>query len=100
MASGCSSTSDKERHPVQQGIEDTSVDYYDIMVIGKTGMGKTSTADKLLVASLDGHNIRRSEPEMPAKRIKVENFSLWVLSKAEEEDIKRIQEMEEEEKRR
>ena len=90
MASGCSSTSDKERHPVQQGIEDTSVDYYDIMVIGKTGMGKTSTADKLLVASLDGHNIRRSEPEMPAERIKVENFSLWVLSEAEEEDIKRV----------
>ena len=39
----------------QQGIENSTIDYYDIMIIGKTGMGKSTTADKLLVANRDGH---------------------------------------------
>ena len=29
-------------------------DYFDIMIIGKTGLGKTTTADKLLLANLTG----------------------------------------------
>ena len=34
----------------QEGLEDTLLDYCDIMVIGKTGAGKSTTADKLLIA--------------------------------------------------
>lgn len=88
MASGGSRGGQR---PVQQGIEDTSVDYYDIMVIGKTGMGKTSTADKLLVANHGGQPYRHSEPAAAAtERINVENFSLWVVSDAEDGEIKRV----------
>ena len=36
----------------QQGIE--GVSYYDIMVIGKTGQGKSTTTDKLLIANPTG----------------------------------------------
>jgi len=39
---------------IQEGIEGTGIDYYDILVIGKTGMGKSTTADKLVIANLKG----------------------------------------------
>ena len=41
---------------IPEGIEDNLIDYYDIMVIGRTGMGKSTTSDKLIMADLDGHN--------------------------------------------
>jgi hypothetical protein len=43
-----------EMKPLQQGLEDSPLDYYDIMVIGRTGMGKSTTVDKLLIARLPG----------------------------------------------
>ena len=42
------------KKPLQQGVEDGVMDYYDIMVIGRTGMGKSTTVDKLLIARLQG----------------------------------------------
>lgn len=42
------------KKPLQQGVEDGVLDYYDIMVIGRTGMGKSTTVDKLLIAKLPG----------------------------------------------
>ena len=63
---------------VQQGIEDTTIDYYDIIVIGKTGMGKSTTADKLLVAEY-------SEPVTNEGRMNVEDLSIWLLSDAPDE---------------
>jgi len=40
----------------QQGIEESRVDNYDIMVIGKTGQGKSTTTDKLLIAIPTGQD--------------------------------------------
>ena len=55
------------KSPLQQGIENSAIDYYDIMVVGRTGMGKTTTVDKLLIASLPGQQPEAStegvEPE-------------------------------------
>ena len=42
------------KKPLQQGLEDSMLNYYDIMVIGKTGAGKSTTVDKLLIAWLPG----------------------------------------------
>ena len=78
----------RERSATQQGIEDTSIDYYDIMVIGKTGMGKTTTADKLLVANPRGHDYlgaQYSEPEVKGGRMNVEDLSIWLLSNSPDE---------------
>ena len=78
----------RERSGTQQGIEDTSIDYYDIMVIGKTGMGKTTTADKLLVANPHGHDYigdQYSEPEVKGQRMNVEDLSIWLLSNSPDE---------------
>ena len=39
---------------VQAGIGESGINYYDIMVIGNTGQGKSTTADKILIANPDG----------------------------------------------
>ena len=49
------------KKPLQQGVEDGVMDYYDIMVIGRTGMGKSTTVDKLLIASLPGSAVEAAE---------------------------------------
>ena len=85
MASGGGT---RNRSGTQQGIEDGQIDYYDIMVIGKAGMGKTTTADKLLVANPDGHNYQgaqHSEPEVNGGCVNVEDLSIWLLSNAPDE---------------
>ena len=43
---------------IQQGIEDSVVDYTDIMLIGRTGMGKSTTSDKLVIANLNNRDYR------------------------------------------
>lgn len=43
----------KGKKPLQEGVAGV-MDYYDIMVIGRTGMGKSTTVDKLLIAKLPG----------------------------------------------
>ena len=75
------------RSGTQQGIEDTTIDYYDIMVIGKTGMGKTTTADKLLVANPDQikYEAEYTEPERNGECMNVEDLSIWLLSDADDE---------------
>ena len=47
--------------PMQQGVDDGVMDYYDIMVIGRTGMGKSTTVDKLLIARLPGSAVEAAE---------------------------------------
>ena len=39
---------------VHENIAIKSVGYYDIMIIGRSGMGKTTTADKILIANPEG----------------------------------------------
>jgi hypothetical protein len=85
MASGGGT---RERSATQQGIEDGQIDYYDIMVIGKAGMGKTTTADKLLVANpqcRDYQGDQHSEPEVNGGCVNTGNLSIWLLSNAPDE---------------
>ena len=88
MASGGETT---HHPPTQQGIGDTAVDYYDIMVIGKTGMGKSTTADKLLVANPDHHVYRgaqHSEPQIDREHMTLDNLSIWLHSDAPDEQLR------------
>ena len=41
-----------------------SADYYDILVIGRTGMGKSSTADKLMVPVDNWQTLSGSQPQL------------------------------------
>ena len=80
-----------EVHSTQQGIEDSTIDYYDIMVIGKTGMGKSTTADKLLVANPNGDSYRGSqysEPVVNGEQLTLDNLSIWILSDAPDEELR------------
>ncbi len=81
MASGGGTHSQRE-------IEDGQIDYCDIMVIGKTGMGKTTTADKLLVANPQCRNYQgdqHSEPDVNEGCVNVGDLSIWLLSNAPDE---------------
>ena len=83
MATGRSGSSTQ-----QEGI----IDYNDIMIIGKTGMGKTTTADKLLVAKPHGRDYQgaeHSEPVVDNEHVRVEDLSIWLLSDAPNE-IERV----------
>ena len=44
-------------------VQGSLLDYYDIMVIGKTGAGKSTTVDKLLIAWLPGQQQQRQHPQ-------------------------------------
>ena len=72
----------------QEGIEDSVVDYYDIMIIGKTGQGKSTTADKLLIANPTRIDYSKSQPpeehNEKAGTLKVEDISMWLLSEDRE----------------
>jgi hypothetical protein len=67
-------------------------DYYDIMVIGRTGIGKSSTCDKLIIATLDAdQRIQyRGEPHADEAvidgQVRMSDLSMWLLSNAEGEE--------------
>ena len=69
--------------------KDAAMDYYDIMVIGKTGMGKSTTADKLLIANPDGSisylGSEHTEPVVENERLTADNMIMWLLSDAPNE---------------
>ena len=81
---------------VQQGIEDSSIDYYDILVIGRTGMGKSTTADKLLIANLTNRNYlgaEYSEPAVDEERILADDLTIWLISDEIEKAKKRLKDL-------
>ena len=73
---------------IQQGIEDSVLDYYDIMIIGRTGMGKSTTSDKLVIANLKNRNYRGEpyvEETREEDRMVMSDLSMWRISDAEGE---------------
>ena len=38
---------------IQAGLENSKIDYFDIMVVGNTGQGKSTTSDKIIAANPD-----------------------------------------------
>ena len=75
--------------PIPEGAETSINDYYDIMVIGRTGMGKSTTSDKLLMANLAGHTYHRrvqnAGEALSIEQVKLGDFSMWMISDAEDE---------------
>ena len=74
--------------PFQQGVEDSLLDYYDIMVIGRTGMGKSTTVDKLLIAQLLGAQQLGQGDVLPVydrerRRLVCDDMTMWLISDKE-----------------
>ena len=80
---------------VQQGIDSSKIDYYDIMVIGRTGMGKSTTVDKLLVANPKGDEAQHADPEVEpsGERMRADNLVMWLISGDVEAAEKRLKNM-------
>ena len=77
---------------IQQGIEDSVVDYYDIMIIGRTGMGKSTTSDKLVIANLKNLDYRGeqyTDETIEEGRMVMSDLSIWLISDAHGE-IERV----------
>ena len=78
------------RSPIPEEAETYNIDYYDIMVIGRIGMGKSTTSDKLLMANLVGHTYHRGvqsagEALSRDEVVKLGDFGMWQISDAEGE---------------
>ena len=68
------------------------MDYYDIMIIGRTGMGKSTTADKLIIANPDHLNYAGEQHQdeiMEGEQLKMSGLGVWLISDAEDE-IERV----------
>ena len=82
----------KPQSSIQEGIEGSDIDYYDVLLIGKTGMGKSTTADKLVIANLTGADYsgeQYSEEEVEGERMTVSDLSMWLIPEGETERVKR-----------
>ena len=73
-----------------------ALDYYDIMILGLTGQGKTTTADKLLIANPEriDYKSRYPEPDDQNPRVEkqeviIQDLFIWHIPK-EEDSLKRI----------
>ena len=80
----------KSKKPLQQGLDDGVLDYYDIMVIGRTGMGKSTTVDKLLIANLTGNQYSEAShedtiPDYEKGTLKHGDMTMWLVSEREDE---------------
>ena len=77
---------------IQEGIEGSGIDYYDILVIGKTGMGKSTTADKLVIANLKGADYsgeQHSDGVVKEEKMTMSDLSMWLIPGTEGE-IERV----------
>ena len=64
------------------------IDYYDMMFIGRTGMGKSTTADKIIIANPDHLNyIGQPQPDevLEGGQLKMSDLGVWLISDAEDE---------------
>ena len=73
----------------QADITDSLANYFDIMILGLSGMGKSTTADKLLMANptdrnyLDGQQSGCGLDEDEG-RVKADDISMWILSEKQQ----------------
>ena len=77
-----------------KGIDTPTTDYFDIMLLGKTGAGKSTTADKLLIANPHGDEYLGQPDVDPIRRdsigcIQHSDMYMWHLSDKEDE-IERV----------
>ena len=68
----------------RSSIKRKDVDYYDIMIIGRTGIGKSTTADKLVIANLKNYCGEETVREAPGRMV-MGDLSIWLISDAEGE---------------
>lgn len=73
------------KKPLQQGVESSILDYYDIMVIGNTGMGKSTTVDKMVLAELVNLNEKSDFGAEPIDnkvtgKLTYNDLSAWLVS--------------------
>ena len=83
---------------IQVGLENTRVDYYDIMVIGNTGQGKSTTSDKIIIANPSGEKYTLDMPVggqanqqgMTVERnqqVKYTDISMWLAHGKEKDEF-------------
>ena len=81
-------TSPVELRSIQQSVNTHIIDYYDITVIGRTGMGKSTTSDKLVIANLNNLDYREeqhSDETQQEMRMVMSDLSMWLISDAKGE---------------
>ena len=64
----------------QEGVEVLRKEYFDIMLVGMTGQGKSTMADKLLIANPG--NVSYALPDKLNMR-----QSMWLLHEGDEKDV-------------
>ena len=71
---------------IAESVKNDSLDYYDIMVIGRTGMGKSTTCDKLVIANPDHVRDYRGEQHpdetVAGRQVKMSDLTMWRISNA------------------
>ena len=69
------------------------IDYYDIMIIGRTGMGKSTTSDKLIIANPDGYNYRGEQhPDQEIGnegQTQMSDLSVWLVPEGAKDEVER-----------
>ena len=88
MMAGQTAASPMGLRSIQESTGNGIIDYYDIMVIGRTGMGKSTTSDKLVIANLDNRDYRgeqHSDESVEGVRMALSDLSMWLISDAEGE---------------
>ena len=81
-------------HTIEEG-EGTSIQamgYYDIMILGLTGQGKTTTAEKLLIANPTGEDNRMYEGprvDISRQQLLLEDLSAWLIP-SDQSSLERI----------
>ena len=68
------------------------IDYYDIMVIGRTGMGKSTTSDKLIIANPDGCDYcgeQHPDQEIVNEdQLQMSDLCVWLVPDGAEDEVK------------
>ena len=68
------------------------INYYDVMIIGRTGLGKSTTADKLIISNPDHLNYageQHPDEIREGGQLKMSDLGVWLISDAEDE-IERV----------